>query len=244
MSSMCLIRGASRMVAIMPTLPPITDLPDSLVLGAGGTLGEAWMRGLLTGLESTSGLDFRGCEYVLGTSAGSIVAATLASGHRLDAGDRAAREWGEATRDAPERRGIARTALRAGAVLASPLAPLAFAGLEPAGRLARSAALAAAPRPGRTLAGLGRHVDTLHATFDGRLRTATVTDAVLASCAVPWLFAPVVIDGCDYVDGGVWSPVNLDAAPGGRGARVLCLAPTAGAGPLKAITHTAVGAEQ
>ena len=248
----------------MPTLPPITDLPDSLVLGAGGTLGEAWMRGLLTGLESTSGLDFRGCEYVLGTSAGSIVAATLASGHRLDAGDRAAREWGEATRDAPERRGIARTALRAGAVLASPLAPLAFAGLEPAGRLARSAALAASPRPGRTLAGLGRQVDTLHATFDGRLRiatvdrrggarvifgapgapTATVTDAVLASCAVPWLFAPVAIDGREYVDGGVWSPVNLDAAPGRRGAQVLCLAPTAGAGPLKAVTHAALIAEQ
>jgi NTE family protein len=64
----------------------ITDLPDTLVLGAGGTLGEAWMRGLLSGV----GLDFRGCEYILGTSAGSIVAATLVSGRQLDAGDRAA----------------------------------------------------------------------------------------------------------------------------------------------------------
>ena len=247
----------------MPTVA-IADLPDSLVLGAGGTLGEAWMRGLLTGLESTSGLDLRDCEYVLGTSAGSIVAATLASGHRLDAGDRAAREWGEAARNAPQRFGIARAALRAGAVAASPLAPLAFAGLQPAGRLARSAALAASPRPERTLHRLGHHLDSLNARFDGGLRIATVDrrsgarvifgapgaprasvrDAVLASCAVPWLFAPVTIDGRDYVDGGVWSPVNLDAAPGGRGARVLCLAPTAGAGPLKAVTHTALLAEQ
>jgi NTE family protein len=252
------------MVAIMPSVP-IADLPDSLVLGAGGTLGEAWMRGLLTGLESTSGLDLRDCAYVLGTSAGSIVAATLTSGHRLDAGDRAAREWGAAaTGDAPQRFGIARAALHAGAVVASPLAPLAFAGLEPAGRLARSAALAASSRPGRTLARLGRHLDTLNAGFDGRLRIATVdrrsgarvifgtpgapdatvTDAVLASCAVPWLFAPVTINGREYVDGGVWSPVNLDAAPGGRGAQVLCLAPTAGAGPLKAVTHAALIAEE
>jgi NTE family protein len=67
---------------------------------------------------------------------------------------------------------------------------------------------------------------------------------VLASCAVPWLFAPVRIDGREYVDGGVWSPVNLDAAPGGRGAEVLCLAPTAGAGPLKAVTRAALAAEQ
>src|SRR5689334_5025119 len=147
MSSMCVMRGASGMVAIMPSVP-IADLPDTLVLGAGGTLGEAWLRGVLTGIESTSGLDFRECEYVLGTSAGSIVAATLTSGHRLDAGDRAAREWGNASQDAAPRGGIARMALRAGAVVVSPLAPLAFAGLEPPGRLARSAALAASPRPG------------------------------------------------------------------------------------------------
>ena len=31
----------------------------------------------------------------------------------------------------------------------------------------------------------------------------------------------------EYVDGGVWSPTNLDAAPVGRGTEVLCLHPTA-----------------
>src|SRR5688572_6976195 len=68
-------------------LPTTFDdvLPDALVLGAGGTLGEAWLRGLLNGLEASSGLDFRDCEYLLGTSAGSIVAATLAAGQRPDA---------------------------------------------------------------------------------------------------------------------------------------------------------------
>jgi NTE family protein len=247
--------------------PPITALPDTLVLGAGGTLGEAWMRGLLSGLSSASGLDFRDCEYVLGTSAGSIVAATLVSGRELEAGDRAARAWGEAAPDEGDPswvRGAAQAAFRAGTVAASPLAPLAFAGLAPAGRLARSAALAASPRPRQRLERLAGFLDRLGARFDGRLRIAavdrrsgarvlfgapgapdaSVRDAVLASCAVPWLFAPVVIGGREYVDGGVWSPVNLDAAPGGRGAHVLCLAPTAGGGPLRAVTAASLVAEE
>ena len=87
-----------------------------LVLGVGGTLGEAWLRGVLSGLEAASGLDFRRCEYFVGSSAGSIVAATLAAGRRPEAGDRAAREWGEA---APEPAGapglLGRAARAAGA---------------------------------------------------------------------------------------------------------------------------------
>lgn len=250
-------------------------LPDTLVLGAGGTLGEAWMRGLLGGIESVSELDFRGVEYVVGTSAGSIVAAALVAGRRPEAGDRAAREWGaqaaaqEPSRDvtaALRRLGVevARTAGRLGATAAAPLAPLALAGLEPAGRVVRAAALARAPRPDRRLDSVGRHIDSLGARFDGRLRIAavdrkrgqrvlfgapgapatTVRDAVLASCAVPWLFAPVTIGGREYVDGGVWSPTNLDAAPGGRGAHVLCLAPTATAGPLRTPTTAALVPEE
>ena len=212
---------------------------------------------------------------MVGTAAGSIVAAALAAGRRPEAGDRAAREWGaQAAAQEPSREvgaalrrlagEVARTAGRLGATAAAPLAPLALAGLEPAGRMVRAAALARAPRPDRTRDGVGRHIDSLGARFDGRLRiaavdrqrgqrvlfgapgapAATVRDAVLASCAVPWLFAPVTIAGREYVDGGVWSPTNLDAAPGGRGAHVLCLAPTATAGPLRAPTAAALVAEE
>src|SRR5690348_5441251 len=39
---------------------------------------------------------------------------------------------------------------------------------------------------------------------------ATVADAVAASCAIPSFFAPVVIDGERYVDGGVHSPTNAE----------------------------------
>jgi len=52
---------------------------------------------------------------------------------------------------------------------------------------------------------------------------ATVGEAVSASCAVPWIFRPVRIGDRDYVDGGVWSLTNLDAAPAGRDTEVLCL---------------------
>lgn len=235
------------------------DRPDVLVLGAGGTLGEAWMRGLLDGIAAESGVDFRECEYFVGTSAGSIVAATLAAGRAPDAGEAAARAWAEAAGDAPEEppgagaeAGRLRTATRglgrAGAAAAAPFAPLALAGTAPLGRLARAAVLRGMPRPQRMLPGLGEHLERLGARFDGRLRIAVVdrgngrrvmlgapdapqahvAQAVLASCAIPWVFAPVEIAGREYVDGGVWSPTNLDAAPASRGARVLCLVPTAG----------------
>jgi NTE family protein len=108
--------------------------------------------------------------------------------------------------------------------------------------------LARIQRPTRTLHDLRRQVEQYGARFDGRLRVTTVdrrtgrrtvfgspgaphasvSDAVEASCTVPWLFAPVRIAGREYVDGGIWSSTNLDVAPAGRGTHVLCLNPTAG----------------
>src|SRR5918995_6045955 len=157
---------------------PITALPDVLVLGVGGTLGEAWLRGLLSGLESASGLDFRRCEYFVGSSAGSIVAAPLAGGRRPEAGDRAARAWADAAPEPAAAPGLlgraARGAGRLGAAAASPLVPVALAGTAPAGRAVRAAALRAVPEATRTLGGLGRQLDALGARFDGRLRISAV----------------------------------------------------------------------
>src|SRR4051812_50096713 len=56
------------------------EKPDVLVLGAGGILGEAWMGGLLAGVNEATGFDARDCEHFVGTSAGSIVATALAAG--------------------------------------------------------------------------------------------------------------------------------------------------------------------
>ncbi|MDP2710050.1 MAG: patatin-like phospholipase family protein, partial [Solirubrobacteraceae bacterium] len=56
--------------------------PDVLVLASGGTLGEAWMSGVLAGIEDSTGQDFRDTESLVGTSAGALVAAALVAGER------------------------------------------------------------------------------------------------------------------------------------------------------------------
>jgi NTE family protein len=229
--------------------------PDVLVLGGGGVLGEAWMMGVLAGLEDANRIDMRRCEYFVGTSAGSIVAAHLVAGRsprRPDAESKNGGEPPEAPSEPARRLGsagssaIRRTGEWALAAAAT-FAPLALGLATPGGALARAVLLRRLPRPRDTLGGLRDHVARSGARFDGRLRVtavdrrsgrrvvfgspgapaATVADAVAASCTVPWLFAPVEIGGREYVDGGVWSGTNMDAAPAGRGSLVLCLNPTA-----------------
>jgi NTE family protein len=233
------------------------QLPDALVLGGGGTLGEAWMMGVLAGLERATGLDMRRCEYYVGTSAGAIVSAHLVAA-------RSPRRPRPLPQSVDEPRGAeapeepanrfaaagAEAARRAGSwaiATAGTFAPLALGLATPGGALMRGALLRRLPRPNRTLDRLHEHISNEGARFNGRLRVvaverqtgrrvvfgspgaprASVADAVTASCTVPWLFAPFEINGREYVDGGVWSPTNLDAAPVGRGASVLCLNPTA-----------------
>ncbi len=134
-----------------------------------------------------------------------------------------------------------------------PVAGAALRAARPGREFARAALLARLP-PGRLpLDALRARIAEIGPRFDGRLRVvavdlrrgnrivfgaagapaAEVADAVAASCAVPGLFRPVRIGGRDYVDGGVWSPTNLDAAPVRAGSRMLCLVPTAAlaAGP-------------
>jgi NTE family protein len=250
--------------------------PDILVLGGGGVLGEAWMTGLLAGLEDASGAKLSRCDHYVGTSAGSIVAARLAAGQPLRRPEtdpsllpalpevrfRRSMPALVATASQPVKT-VASTVLApiSSAVfsLSSPVAslalsitaPFASAALgitTPAGALARIAALKALPRATGSLADLRAHFEALELQFDGRLMVtavdrasgrrvlfgapgapiATVAEAVHASCTVPWMFPAVSIGGAHYVDGGFWSPTNLDAAPVLRGSRVLCLNPTAG----------------
>lgn len=229
--------------------------PDVLVLGGGGVLGEAWMMGVLGGLEDANRVDMRGCEYFVGTSAGAIVAAHLVAG-RSPRRPHAASSNGGASPEAPSeparRLGVAgaRAARVSGELAlsaAARFAPLALGLATPGGAFARAALLRRLPRPTQTLDGLHSHVAGSGARFDGRLRVtavdrrsgrrvvfgspgaprASVADAVTASCTVPWMFAPFEIAGHEYVDGGLWSGTNLDAAPAGRGSLVLCLNPTA-----------------
>jgi NTE family protein len=226
--------------------------PDVLVLGGGGVLGEAWMMGLLAGVEDATGFDLRDCEFFVGTSAGAIVAAHLVSGRSPRRPSAVGTEL-ELGHGQPAR-GLAVAAVaaarRAGSfalAASSAFAPLALGLAAPGGALVRAMLLRGLPHPQDDLSRLRSEVEKSAARFDGRLRVtavdrrsgrrvvfgspgapaATVAEAVEASCTVPWLFAPVDIGGREYVDGGVWSPTNLDAAPAGRDTHVLCLNPTA-----------------
>jgi NTE family protein len=247
-------------------------VPDVLVLASGGTLGEAWMSGLLAGIEDATGHDFRATESLVGTSAGSLVAAALVAGERprrprprapdvraltsgaqepagdVAAGGGAAQvagPWLGASRRTLQ--GVAREAARLAGVAATPLAPMALAIGSNGSNALRAALLSRASGTDRSLSAVHDGVDLAGARFDGRLRVvavdretgrrvvfgapgapdATVAQAVQASCSVPWIFAPVRIDGREYVDGAVWSNTNLDIAPAARLTQVLCLNPIA-----------------
>ena len=239
----------------MPAVPAFAA-PDVLVLSGGGVLGEAWMTGVLAGIEDATGADLRRTEAFVGTSAGSIVAASLAAGRspRRPAEGAPARSFEDddgSANGGPGLRGALRTA---GAAAWAGTAPAASAVLTlgaPGGALVRAAALARMPSGHRSLGDLRARVAHWGPRFDGRLRVcavdrrsgrrvvfgapgapaAEVADAVVASCSIPWVFEAVAIGGREYVDGGVWSVTNLDAAPAGRDTHVLCLDVLSGLDP-------------
>lgn len=233
--------------------------PDVLVLGAGGTIGAAWMGGVLAGLAAETGIDFAAVEQLVGTSAGSMVAADLLAGveprapgaddrDAYDAGDHDGGDGASDLRSA-NGGGPRERASRAGGAIASavatPLAPWALALMRAPGTLARAAALARIESPVAALDDLRERIDRHGLRFDERLRVvcvdresgrrvvfgapgapdATVAEAVQASCSAPWAQRPVRIGEHEYVDGGVWSPTNMDAAPARRATHLLCLAP-------------------
>src|SRR3954454_3947053 len=215
------------------------------------------MTGVLAGVEDAAGIDLRKVEAFVGTSAGSIVCARLAAGRSPrrpegSSGDDDVPEEAEGEgRDGSVVGEALRTAGAPGWAATAPVASAALAIGTPAGALARAAVLGRMPAGARRLDRLHEHVERWGTRFDGRLRicavdrrigrrvvfgapgapAAEVADAVLAPCATPWVFAPVEIGGREYVDGGVWSVTNLDAAPAGRDTQVLCLDTIAGLAP-------------
>lgn len=210
----------------------------AVVLAAGGLVGQAFHLGVLVALEEITGFDAREATTLVGTSAGSLVAAGLAGG--LSAADLRAELLGEPlSADGRRVRSTGRTMPR------MPVAPAPLSRRRP---LAPEALLTAARRPwavrpgavassllpaGRiSTEGIARSLQRLHGpTWPSRdLRICAVrardarrvvfgsprapaTDvgtAVAASCAIPGYFSPVQVDGSSYVDGGAHSPSNAD----------------------------------
>ena len=207
-------------------------MTKALVLGGGGVAGIAWETGLLRGLAD-AGLDLTDADLLVGTSAGSVVAAQVGTGVALsDLHDRQlagsaselavafdveemATRFVELLADRPEpeelRRRMGAYALEADTV-------------PEADRLAVIASrLPVHEWPERDLrvtavdAGTGEFV-----AFD-RTSGATLVEAVAASCAVPGVWPPVTIGSRRFIDGGMRSTINADLAAGHD--RVVVLTP-------------------
>jgi len=212
----------------------------------------------LAGLGEADSFDARDCKAFIGTSAGSIVAAMLCAGVDPRSGlGRLPEQPAVPAADGDVGPSPGAQVLRASASLAGaatgPLASIVLRSTAPGGRLLRRAALSRVPRGQRSLADLGRTIDESEARWDGRLQVSavelksgrrvmfdgsgdpqvTVAEAVQASCAIPGVFRPLVVDGRSYVDGGAWSPTNMDCANVGPGSRVLCLNPTGSLRPRR-----------
>lgn len=219
-----------------PALPPPPRI--GLVLGAGGTVGQAYQAGVLAAIEQDLGWDPRTAEVIVGTSAGSITGALLRLG--VPAADLAA--WAvEAPLSADgrpleqllggERPSFPPMTLRT--FLRPPRLPspaLVASIVRRPWRFRPSVALMTLLRPGEVdLAPYGTQLDRLceagwldrlyvcAARRDNGRRVvfgrpgapqAPPSKAIAASCAIPGYFRPVEIDGVEYFDGGVHSATN------------------------------------
>jgi len=241
----------------------------ALVLGGGGIAGIAWHTGVLLGLAE-SGADPTSADLLVGTSAGSAVAVQI--GGRIPLDELFARQID------PRTLGAELTPPVSMADLIARLVPIFSVGHDAADRRRLLGELALGTDTvdeavrrrviAARLDGLdwpdGRVGVVVVDAVTGERRVldrssgVDLVDAVAASCAVPGVWPPVTIDGCRYVDGGVWSVTNTDLAAGSD--RVLVLAPivdpaldaeVAGLGPdvrvvvvsPDAASHAAFGAD-
>ncbi|GAC1441060.1 MAG: patatin-like phospholipase family protein [Mycobacteriales bacterium] len=200
----------------------------ALVLGAGGLTGQAFHLGVLSALADVAGFDGRTADVVVGTSAGSLVAAALTAG--FDASDQVAMLHGD------ELSPSGRTRLKALRAEAAALPELhREGGRVGRGPLAPGALLAAARRPwtvrpgsvvsglipaGRTTTeGISRGIEQLHGrTWPGsRLRICAVRarDArrvVFGSASAPQVDVGTAVAASCAIP-GYFSPVFIAGQP-------------------------------
>jgi NTE family protein len=208
-----------------------------LVLGAGGVLGAAWTIGALGAVQEQYGWDPREADVLIGTSAGSVLAAMLGSGISVEQllnhqkgvvapGDPQIgydydTDSGGALPPRPRLgigspRGVVSTALRPWKV--TPMAALSAVLPQGRGSLEPVGAVVDAVNPGGGWAPhprtwiVGMDYDNGRRTVFGRegAPRATLREAVMASCSIPGWYAPVRIGSRRYVDGGTCSPTSLD----------------------------------
>ncbi|MCA0144297.1 patatin-like phospholipase family protein [Blastococcus sp. LR1] len=231
----------------------MSDQRTALVLGGGGITGIAWEIGVLAGLAE-AGIDLTGADFVVGTSAGSVVGAQVTSGAPLE--EMYARQLEPPAQEKVARVGRGTLARYAWAMLTSRGRDVEFR--KRIGALALAAEKAGlTPSEQERLDVIGSRLVSGHwpernltitavdaatgefRTFD-RDSGVPLVQAVAASCAVPGVYPPVTIEGRRYVDGGMRSAANADLAQGYD--RLVVLAPIPrGVGPLASVDAQVTG---
>jgi len=175
----------------------------ALVLGGGGPVGIGWEAGVLTGLHD-AGIGLREADFVVGTSAGSVVGAQLTTGREL--ADVVA-PMGQAPAWATENPG-------AGAPdLAALIASGRGTGITEAAFIARFAFLQTPEWPVNfRCTAFG--IDSGRFAVWDREAGVAIERAVASSCSVPGLSPAVSIAGEQYIDGGARDMLNADLAIG------------------------------
>jgi NTE family protein len=209
----------------------------ALVLAGGGVAGIAWELGVLRGLADFDPVladDVIAADLVVGTSAGSAVAAQITSGTPLaDLYDRQLDEASaEIEVDLDMEELLARFTAATVGVSSLDEAWRAIGALaldtetvaEPVRRAAVAARLPVPAWPSRPMLLPAVDAETGETVVFSRDSGVSLIDAVAASCAVPGIWPPVSINGRRYIDGGVRSSTNADLAAGSD--RVLVIVPT------------------
>jgi NTE family protein len=198
----------------------------ALVLGGGGVAGVAWELGILIGLQD-SGVDMRGADVIIGTSAGSVVGAQIASGTDLDslfasqlAPVEQSKERMVAFDPAQIMEAFSQAITGAGSDIKAMRARIGAYALaaptisEAERRVIIEARLPFHTWPQQRLLIVAVDAKTGEEFIIDRESGVSLADAVAASCAVPGIWPPVTIAGRRYMDGGMRSPTNADLARG------------------------------
>jgi NTE family protein len=197
----------------------------ALVLGGGGIAGVAWETGILAGLAE-SGVDVLDADLVIGTSAGSTVAAQVTSGVPL--AQLLARQTDPALQPRellPEtdvaalltRLGEISEAAQDGPDLRRRTGDLALSTATVTERERRAVIQDRLPVhewPNRAVRVTAVDTETGDLVVFDRESGVPLVDAVAASCAVPGVWPAVTIGGRRYMDGGMRSAENADLAAG------------------------------
>lgn len=210
------------MSAAEAELPPHRRV---LVLGGGGVIGTAWMAGLAAGLRR-NGVELADADLIIGTSAGAIVGAMLATNRDLDQlavlpeelHDDSSQIRPDFRRLRTIRGVLADTSLDDAAARRKVAelvrdAPTASAASQVA---IMSKLIGATAWPDRDLQITATDAHTGELIVWQKTDNVPLAVAVASSAAFPGLYPFITINGRQYMDGSLRGGVHADLAEGAR----------------------------